>query len=168
MSISSRIDKYWSIHITVHYTTVGMSQLQPPPTAGLKAHNRSPEIQKEDSRRTVSVRDIYTKVKSQVSSYPWSTGPGGAHKGNSLILLEFYFLTLVLVIKVYIKTQQAVHLFLHFSECMLYFNEMYQQKLHKEKIKQKTKHEKMSFSRQGKDFCDIKPRIHKRWIYLPI
>ena len=37
----------------------------------------------------------------------------------------------------YIKTQ-AVHLFLHFSECMLYFNEMYQQKLHKEKIKQKT------------------------------
>lgn len=48
------MDKYWSIHITVHYTTVGMSQLQPPPTAGLKAHNHSPEVQKEDSKRTVS------------------------------------------------------------------------------------------------------------------
>lgn len=116
---------------------------------------------KENSQSGV----IYTKLKSQVSGYPWSTGPGVAHKGNSLILLEFYFLTLVLVIKVYIKTQQAVHLFLNFSEWRLYFNEMYQQNLHKGK---KKKREKMSFSRQGKAFCDIKPRIHKRWIYSPI
>lgn len=48
------MDKYWSIHITVHYSTVGMSQLQSPTTAGLKAQNHSPEIQKEDSKRTVS------------------------------------------------------------------------------------------------------------------
>ena len=50
MSISSRMDKYWSIHITVHYSTVGMSQLQSPPAAGLKAQHHSPEYREQSVR----------------------------------------------------------------------------------------------------------------------
>lgn len=58
---------------------------------------------------------------SQESVYPWGTVPGeGAHKEYSIILVVFYFFIWVMVIHVYVKIQQAIHLFLHLTALMCY------------------------------------------------